>query len=195
LDFDNTKDILESVLRQLCRGGQRRTKGRGALAAARQSERDAAADPLARIEYRANRILALYAAGDEESLPVETVKSQLSTIEAERKVAATRLDAAERALAESARRRIDLVGSIDSALARVSQNVKTLDFAGRRMAVEALVGSVTGGKDPVSWRMDVVIPVSGDGIPFASSRSPRLPLPREGSLRARASSCGTEDRP
>ena len=91
---------------------------------------------------------------------MEAVKAQLGTIETERKAAAARLDAAERALAEGARRRVAF-SSVDAALAQVSANLGTLDFAGRRKAVEALVETVVAGKDPASWRMEVAIPVDG----------------------------------
>jgi hypothetical protein len=54
-------------------------------------------------------------------------------------------------------------------LAQVSANLGTLDFSGRRKAVEALVDAVVAGKDPMSWRIDVMIPVGEYGASFTSS--------------------------
>jgi hypothetical protein len=131
------------------------------------AERDAAASALAKIDIRARRLLALYAVCDETSLLMDAMKAQLGTIEAERRGAAARLDTAERALADGVRSRVAFC-SVHAALARVSGNLDTLDFAGRRKAVAALVESVVAGKDPASWRMDVVIPVDEEGVPFTS---------------------------
>jgi hypothetical protein len=105
------------------------------------AERDAAASALAKIDGRAKRLLALYAESDDINLPVEAVREQLATIEAERKAVAARLDAAERALAEGTRRRVAF-STVDAALTQVRSNLGTLDFSGRRKAVEALVETV-----------------------------------------------------
>ncbi|MCD6057829.1 MAG: Resolvase domain protein, partial [Thermomicrobiales bacterium] len=133
------------------------------------AERDAAARALAKADAQAKRLLALYTASDEVSLPMDAVKAQLGQIEAERKAAAARLDAAERALATGAQRQA-VYSSIDAALAKVSATLDTLDFHGRRKAVEALVESVVAGRDPASWRMGVVIPTNEDGVVFTTSR-------------------------
>ena len=69
------------------------------------------------------------------------------------------------------RHQADVVySSIDAALAQVSATLDTLDFPGRRKAVEALVESVVAGKDPASWRMGVMIPINEDGVLSTTSR-------------------------
>jgi hypothetical protein len=144
-----------------------------------QTERDAAASGLVKLDLQARRLLALYAESDESSLPMDAVKAQLGAMETERKAMAARLDAAERALADGAQRKVAF-SSVDAALAQVSANLDTLNFAGRRNAVEALVETVVAGKNPASWRMEVVIPVGDSGASFTSSaryarRRPRSP--------------------
>jgi hypothetical protein len=141
------------------------------------AERDAAAKALAKIDVQARRLVSLFAESDESSLPMEAVRAQLGTIEVDRKAVATRLDAAERALTEGTQRRVAF-SSVDAALAQVSANLGTLDFTGRRKAVEALVETVVAGKDPSSWRMEVVIPVGEYGASFTSSTRCGRPKPR-----------------
>ncbi len=132
-------------------------------------ECEATASALTKADSQTKRRLALYTASDEASLPMDAVKAQLGQIEAERKAAAALLDAAERAVTDGAQRQV-AYSSIDATLAQVSVNLDTLDFSGRRKAVEALVETVVASKDAASWRMDMVIPINEDGVVFTTPR-------------------------
>jgi hypothetical protein len=152
------------------------------------AECEATASALTKADSQTKRRLTLYTASDEASLPMDAVKAQLGQIEAERKAAAAVLDA-ERAVTDGAQRQV-AYSSIDAALAQVSANLDTLDFSGRRKAVEALVETVVASKDAASWRMDMVIPINEDGVVFTTPR--RRCRPAAGS--ARPEWCVADDR-
>ncbi len=57
----------------------------------------------------------------------------------------------EAALASGKQRKVDAVSFV-AMLDRVKANLRTLDFHGKRLALEALAERVVAGKDPATWR-------------------------------------------
>ncbi|MDQ2655381.1 MAG: hypothetical protein M3Z20_20310, partial [Chloroflexota bacterium] len=66
----------------------------------------------------------------------------------------------EAALASGKQRKVDAVSFV-AMLDRVKANLRTLDFHGKRLALEALAERVVAGKDTATWRLGVGDPVRG----------------------------------
>jgi hypothetical protein len=127
------------------------------LAAARRS--------LAKAERQQERLVTLYATGDED-FPLDIVRQQMAVIEREKaQWQATIADLEER-LTE-ARSTLDQLYALTAYCERVAQNLETFTLEEKRLALEALQVRVTAnGRD---WQIDGAIPVEAEaGAAFAT---------------------------
>ncbi|MFT4038840.1 MAG: hypothetical protein QM692_11715, partial [Thermomicrobiales bacterium] len=122
--------------------------------------------PAKKLDAQAEKLLDLMTGDD--ALPLDIVKAKLQAVQTQRKAAAARVDAAEAALASGEQRRVN-VASFQKVLDQVKANLRHAGFDEQRLAVEALVEDVVAGKEQATWRLNLGVPVSPDGVLFHSS--------------------------
>jgi site-specific DNA recombinase len=131
------------------------------------AERDAAVAALKKLDAKAAKLLDLLTS-DDEALPMDVVASKLKAVQIERKAAAARADAAVAALASGEQQHVS-VASFGKVLDQVKARLRNAGFDEQRLAVEALVEDVVAGKKQETWRLNLGVPVSLDGVLFHSS--------------------------
>jgi len=113
---------------------------------------------LAKIEQKQKRLVALYAAGDDD-LPLEVVKHQIIAAERERDQWQRDITSLEERLAQASLA-VEQLEVVTDYCQRVAQNLDMFDFEEKRLALEALGVRVTAnGRE---WTMQASLPLDTD---------------------------------
>jgi site-specific DNA recombinase len=125
---------------------------------------------LQKIDRQQERLVALYAAGDED-FPLDLVKQQITTAEREReRWQATIAELESRMIRDQLQ--VEQLGALQAYCERVAQNLETFGFEDKRLALEALgICVIANGRE---WSLRGSIPL---GPPPEQSSQPTLERP------------------
>lgn len=131
-----------------------------------QTDRDAAARMLAKIEKQRDRLVRRYADAEDDGFPWELIEREVTRLEGERRTLVATIAEQDARLQHQTAATVQL-DALHDYCATVAVNLDGADFAVKRNAVEALVERITAnGRE---WEMIGSIPAGADeGVSFTT---------------------------